>query len=274
VSVSGTKYPLMSSTSSVSLEAKKHAAPLLPAGRIAATAFTRPSMEFRFDASGWGCPQGNAVRNPSGPWGTTVIFNAYACAVVGIPHALLGMANALAAAWPCRKGAPNGPAGLRVSAMRQGVTGTKLKPVIVDCPMNPAEAVFPASKFSGVITGAEPVGAGVAVGEGLGTVLAVAKGRARDVAVGLGVPTLPPPQPAKEKTMRDKQINETFPETKKECWRRIDFPSEIKGQQAMGAEHWIITNFLKMSIGLIDKILFSSPLPEAFFSAPLNHEKS
>jgi hypothetical protein len=29
-----------------------------------------------------------------------------------------------------------------------------------------------------------------------------------------------------------------------------------------------------MSIGLIGKILFSSPLPEAFFSAALNQEKS
>jgi hypothetical protein len=233
-SVSGTKYPLMSRTSSVSWEAKKHAAPFVPAGRIAATALTRPSMELRLDASGCGCPQGNAVRNPSGPCGTTVMFSAYACAVFGIPQALLGMANALPAAWPCRKGPPNGPAGLRVSAMRQGVTGTKLKPEIVACPMNAAEAVFPASKFSGVIAGTKPVGAGVEVGEAMETLLSVATGRARDVAMGLDVPILPPPQPAKEKTMRDKQMNERFPETKKECRRRMDFPSEVKAQQLWG----------------------------------------
>jgi hypothetical protein len=240
VSVSGTKYPLMSRTSSVSCEAKKHAAPLVPAGRIAATALTRPSMEFRLDASGCGCPQGNAVRNPSGPCGTTVIFSAYACAVVGIPQALLGMANALPAAWPCRKGPPNGPAGLRVSAMRQGVTGTKLKPEIVACPMNAVEAVLPASKFSGVIADAEPMAAGVEVGEAMETLLSVAIGKARDVAMGLGVPILPPPQPAKEKTMRDKQMNERFPEMKKECRRRMEFPSEVKLNSYGGAEPWII----------------------------------
>src|SRR5438270_1633869 len=107
-SVSGTKYPLISRTTSVSLEAKRHAAPLVPAGRIAATALARPSMELRLDASGCGCPQGKAVRNPSGPCGTTVIFIAYACAVVGIPQTLLGMANALAAALPCKNGPPKG----------------------------------------------------------------------------------------------------------------------------------------------------------------------
>src|SRR3954453_13861987 len=116
VSVSGTKYPLMSSTRSVSLEAKKHAAPFVPAGRMAATALVRPSMDLRLDASGWVCPQGKAVRNPSAPCGTTVMFNEYACAVFGIPQALLGMANALAAALPWRKGPPNGPVALRVSA--------------------------------------------------------------------------------------------------------------------------------------------------------------
>ena len=135
--------------------------------------------------------------------------------------------------------------------MRQGVTGTKLKPVIVDCPMNAVEAVFPASKFSGVIVDAVPVGTNIEDGERLGTIAAVATGRARDVAMGLGVPILPPPQPTKEKTMRDKQINVRFPETKKECWRRIDFPSEIKGQTAVGVRSiGLLTSLERMSIGL------------------------
>ena len=157
VSVSGTKYPLMSRTSSVSWEAKKHAAPLVPAGKIAATALVRPSMELRLDASGCRCPQGKAVRNPSAPCGTTVMFNEYACAVFGIPQALLGIANALAAALPCRKGPPNGPAGLRVSAMRQGVIGTKLKPVSVGSTVNVAEAVLPVPPFREVTVLVVPV---------------------------------------------------------------------------------------------------------------------
>src|SRR6476469_3462583 len=52
-SVSGTKYPLMSRTRSVSWVAKKHTAPLVPAGRMPATALFRPS-ELRFEAKGWG----------------------------------------------------------------------------------------------------------------------------------------------------------------------------------------------------------------------------
>jgi hypothetical protein len=83
----------------------------------------------------------------------------------------------------------------------------------------------------------------------MGTAVAVVTGRARDVAIGLAVPTLPPPQPAKN-TMRDKQRNERFPETKKECRRRIDFPSEIKGQTAKGVRSiGLLINFPEMSIG-------------------------
>jgi hypothetical protein len=234
VSVSGTKYPLMSNTSSVSLEAKKHAAPFVPAGRMAATALVRPSMELRLDASGCGCPQGNAVRNPNGPCGTTVMFSEYACAMFGMLQALLGMAIALAATLPWRKGPPNGPAGLRVSAMRHGVTGTKLKPVSAASPINGAKALLPMPRFSDMAACVRSVDAGVAVGEGLGTVVAVATGSARDVATSLEVPTPPPPQPAKDNTMRDKQISERIPENQNEGWRRIDYLSETKGQQLWG----------------------------------------
>lgn len=69
---------------------------------------------------------------------------------MGIPQALLGTANALAAALPWRKGPPKGPARLRVSAMRHGVTGTKLRPVSVGSTVNVAEAVLPVPPFADV----------------------------------------------------------------------------------------------------------------------------
>jgi hypothetical protein len=101
--------------------------------------------------------------------------------------------------------------------MRHGVTGTKLKPI------------------GDVIAGAAPMGAGVAICEGLETGVAVAKGRGKDVGVSLGVPApLPPPHPAKENTMRDKQINEKIPETQNEGWRRIDYLSAIQREQLWG----------------------------------------
>jgi hypothetical protein len=137
------------------------------------------------------------------------------------------MSKALAAAWPCRKGPPNGPAGLRVSATRQGVTGTKLKPVSAEFPTNVAEAVLSAPPFREVIAGAAPEGAGVAVDEGLGTGVRVAEGWIKDVGMGLDVPPMPP-HPAKENTMRDKQINEEIPKTQNERWRRIDYLSAIQ----------------------------------------------
>jgi hypothetical protein len=111
--------------------------------------------------------------------------------------------------------------------MRQGVTGTKLKPVNVASTISVAEAVLPVPPFSDVTADAGPAGAGVAVGEGLGTGVRVAEDEDRDVAVGLGVPTRPPPQPAKENTTRDKQINERGPEAQNESWRRIDYLSAI-----------------------------------------------
>lgn len=216
----------MSRIRSVSLDAKKHAAPFVPAGRMAATALVRPSMELRLDASGCGCPQGKAVKKPSTPCGTTVKFSEYACAVFGIPQALLGMANALAAALPWRKGPPNGPAGLRVSAMRHGVAGTKLKPVSDEAPIKAEEAV-PVPSFSDAIANAGPVEAGVAAGEGVGTGVEIAEERGRDVDVGLVSPPLLPPQPANENTIRDKQISERIPEAQDESWRRIDYLSAI-----------------------------------------------
>jgi hypothetical protein len=117
-----------------------------------------------------------------------------------------------------------------------------------------AEAVLPLLPFSDVTADAGPVGAGVAVGEGLGTGVRVAEDR--DVAVGLGVPPPPPPQPAKENTTRDKQINERGPEAQ----RRIDYLSAILRWTALGMQSWIIINYPRMSIGLIDKFLFSGSI--------------
>jgi len=154
------------------------------------------------------------------------MFSEYACAVFGIPQALLGMANALAAALPCRKGPPNGPAALRVSAMRQGVTGTKRKPVSAASPIRVMDSVLPVPPFKEVIAGAGPVESGVVVGKGVGAGVELAEDSSGDVDVCLISPTLPP-HPAKENTMRDKQISERFPESQNESWRRIDYLSAI-----------------------------------------------
>lgn len=136
--------------------------------------------------------------------------------------------------------------------MRQGVTGTKLKPGSAACPINAAEAVPSASSFMGVITGAMPVRGGAEDGEVLGTVVvAVAEGKDKDVEAGLAVPRLPPPHPAKESTIRDKQINERAPESKKECWRRIDYPSATKGQQLWGCGALDYNQLLKNVYSLI-----------------------
>jgi hypothetical protein len=192
-------------------------------------------MELRLDASGCGCPHGKAVKNPSGPCGTTVIFSAYACAVLGIPQALLGMANDLAAALPWRKGPPNGPAGLRVSAMRHGVAGTKLKPVSDALPMNAAEGVLPVPSFSDAIAGIWLVETGVAVGAGLGAGICVAEATGTEVDLDVAGA---PPQPAKENKIRDKQMSERIPEAQDESWRRIDYLSAIQGEQLWGVQSW------------------------------------
>jgi hypothetical protein len=128
---------------------------------------------------------------------------------------------------PCRKGPPNGPVGLRVSAMRHGVTGTKLKPVSVESTVNAAEAVLPLPPFSEIIAGAGSMKIGVAVGEGLRTGVEVAAVRTTDADAGLDVPPTAPPQPAKKNIMRDKQISEKVPEARNESWRRIDYLSAI-----------------------------------------------
>jgi len=66
-SVVGVKYPLMSSTSSVSLVTKAQTSPFVPAGTMVASALMRPSGEFNVEARGNVPPHGNIVRNPSEP---------------------------------------------------------------------------------------------------------------------------------------------------------------------------------------------------------------
>jgi hypothetical protein len=113
------------------------------------------------------------------------------------------------------------------------------------------------------------VGPGVRVGEGLGTRVEVAENRDWDLGVGSGVPT-PPPQPTKENTTRDKQINERVPWTQKVSWRRIDYlPGNIRWT-ALGMQSWIIISYPKMSIDLIVKFLLSGLIinPEPLFGGP------
>ena len=58
--------------------AKTLTAPFVPAGTIAAFAFTRPSGEFKVEIFGWVCPVGHIVRYPNVGCGTTVTFSEYA----------------------------------------------------------------------------------------------------------------------------------------------------------------------------------------------------
>lgn len=131
----------MSRMKSVSSVAKAQAPPFAPAGTMAAAALTRPS-EFSVEVGGRLCPQGKSVRNPSLTLGTTVTFTEYAFAVEGMPQALEGMLKPRVVP-AVRNGPPNGPFGLRVSATRHGVTGTKLKPAEVPVPDKATDCGLP-----------------------------------------------------------------------------------------------------------------------------------
>ncbi len=64
--------------------------PLVPARTMAALATTPPFGAFNVEAFGSVTPVGNAVKyTKSPPEGTTAVrFKEYACAELGIPHAL------------------------------------------------------------------------------------------------------------------------------------------------------------------------------------------
>src|SRR4051812_32821406 len=97
--------------------------PSAPAGVIAALEAIEPSRELTVDARGRG-PSPQSVRKPSGPEGTTDALSENAFAAAGIMHADCGIGKVRAV--PADMiGPPNGPAALRVSAIRQGETAKK-----------------------------------------------------------------------------------------------------------------------------------------------------
>src|SRR5712691_4683966 len=113
----------MSIARSVASVVNTFTSPLVPVGTT--TAFERavPVGSFSEATRGCGCPAGHAVRNPKlGPFGTAARFKEYACAFAGSPHELASIGNERV---PCaaKLGPPNGAVGLRVSAMRHGVSG-------------------------------------------------------------------------------------------------------------------------------------------------------
>src|ERR1700674_2564723 len=114
----------MSRITSVVSVAKTLTAPFEPAGTMAALDLTLPSIELSVATSGWDCPEGHRVRYPSVPRGTTATFREYPAAVDAMPQALLGITKSRDAP-PAMAGPPKGPLEFLVSAIRQGVTGTK-----------------------------------------------------------------------------------------------------------------------------------------------------
>jgi hypothetical protein len=56
----------------VASEANTLTAPPVPAGTMAAFAFTRPSREFSVETRGRACPVGHMEMYPKAPLGTTV----------------------------------------------------------------------------------------------------------------------------------------------------------------------------------------------------------
>src|SRR5262245_15159717 len=111
-----------------SLDTYTLTAPLVPATTIAAFALTLPSREFSVETNGCGWPAGQILKYPSVPVvGTTVTLSEYAPAVDGIPQLLAGIVKFLAES-AAMTGPPNGPGALRVSATRQGATGTNRNP--------------------------------------------------------------------------------------------------------------------------------------------------
>jgi len=79
----------MSMMMSVASLANKSTDPLVPAAMIAALPTMNPCSEFKVAAKGCGWPVGHMVINPSGPGGTTVTLNEYACAIDGMVQVVL-----------------------------------------------------------------------------------------------------------------------------------------------------------------------------------------
>src|SRR5262249_41879363 len=120
--------PLISRITCVWLNTYTLRAPPTPAPTIAALALILPSREFSVETVGCGWPAGQIVKYPSVPVvGTTVTLSEYARAVAGIAQLLAGMGTSRVELASIT-GPPTGPGASRVSATRQGVTGTNRTP--------------------------------------------------------------------------------------------------------------------------------------------------
>src|ERR1019366_6164173 len=80
-----------------------------------------PARKLTVEASGCAIPAGKTMRSPCAVGFTTVTFAETATAPEGTPHVFV-RTNVRCAA-PPRDGPPRGPAVLRVSRRRQGVSG-------------------------------------------------------------------------------------------------------------------------------------------------------
>ena len=98
---------------------------MVPVGTMAALATILPLGELIVEGDGVAVPVGHEVKYPSGPVGSTVMFNEYAWAVPGTPQELCGIGKTRVD--PCaRDGGPKDPLKpkpVRVSAIRQGIRG-------------------------------------------------------------------------------------------------------------------------------------------------------
>src|ERR1044071_2199796 len=112
----------MSTIRSVGFVAITVIPPAAPAGTIAIFAVTAPVGAFNVEEPGWEDPAGQALRNPSGPDGTTVMLKAYAWALAGIPQGPDSTGN-VRETLAARAGPAKEPVPIRVSARRQRVIG-------------------------------------------------------------------------------------------------------------------------------------------------------
>ena len=114
---------------------------------------------------------GKIVRYPPTPWGTTVTFAEIACAFAGTPHCPATVKSLVDT--PASDGPPNGPAVVRVSITRQGVSVLKPAPAVPDPGV-------------GVAVGVR-VGVGVAVRAAVGVLVGVGVEVSPGVAIGVWV---------------------------------------------------------------------------------------
>src|SRR6266542_1331668 len=101
-----------------------------PSEMIALLARVWPGRQFMTETRGRPTPAGKTRRSPRAVGWVTVKLNAIALVPGGMPHwlAMTKVRSALAAS----AGPPYGPAGLRVSATRHGVTVKNCVPVTGD----------------------------------------------------------------------------------------------------------------------------------------------